>query len=95
MNSLALHLPHKHVEKGAGSMETPKKVYKFGNTIGIIHSPLVNMSSEERREFYRQEMAKKNPVLMQIAHAALECRKRSRGDEENESITKGVQLRRK
>jgi hypothetical protein len=45
------------------------KEFKFGNTTVIIHSPLANMTSEERREWYREEMAKGNPVLKEIAQA--------------------------
>jgi hypothetical protein len=45
------------------------KEFKIGNTIGIIHSPLANMTSDERRKWYREEMAKGNPVLKEIAQA--------------------------
>ncbi|AZU61009.1 hypothetical protein [Neobacillus mesonae] len=45
------------------------KEFKFGNATVIIHSPLVHMSSEERRAWYQDEMAKGNPVLKEIAQA--------------------------
>lgn len=48
------------------------KEYKFGKTTVIIHSPLVHMTSDERREWYREEMAKGNPVIKGIAGAVNE-----------------------
>lgn len=45
------------------------KEFKFGNSKVIIHSPLVLMTSEERRTWYREEMSKGNPVLNDIAQA--------------------------
>ena len=45
------------------------KEYKFGNSTVIIHSPLAQMTSEERRDWYREEMAKGNTVLKEIARA--------------------------
>lgn len=45
------------------------KEFKFGNSTVVIHSPLVDMTSEERREWYREEMAKGNEVLKEIAQA--------------------------
>jgi hypothetical protein len=48
------------------------KEFKFGNTTVIIHSPLVQMSSDERRDWYREEIAKGNPVLKEVAKAVNE-----------------------
>jgi hypothetical protein len=45
------------------------KEFNFGNTTVIIHSPLASMTSDERREWYREEMAKGNPALKEIAQA--------------------------
>lgn len=45
------------------------KEFKFGNSTVIIHSPLVRMTSEERREWYKEEMAKGNEVLKEIERA--------------------------
>jgi hypothetical protein len=41
----------------------------FGNSTVIIHSPLASKTSEERRAWYRDELAKGNPVLKGIAQA--------------------------
>ncbi|MBA2874665.1 hypothetical protein [Thermaerobacillus caldiproteolyticus] len=49
------------------------KEFKYGNTIVIIHSPLVLMSAEERKEWFEKEWEKGNPVLKQIAKAVLDC----------------------
>jgi hypothetical protein len=48
------------------------KEFKFGNTTVIIHSPLANMTSEERREWYKKEMERGNPVLKEIEKAVNE-----------------------
>ncbi|MFO1442660.1 hypothetical protein KDN24_05460 [Bacillus sp. Bva_UNVM-123] len=53
------------------------KTYTFGNTTVIVHSPLAHMTSEERREFFRSEWEKGNPVLKEIAQAAHDCLKAS------------------
>jgi uncharacterized protein YacL (UPF0231 family) len=45
------------------------KDFKFGNSTVIIHSALVSMTSEERKEWYREEMSKGNAVLKEIAQA--------------------------
>jgi hypothetical protein len=45
------------------------KEFNFGNTTVIIHSPLVQMSSDERRGWYQDEKAKGNLVLKEIAQA--------------------------
>lgn len=49
------------------------KVFIDGNTTIKICSPLVHMTSEERREWYREELAKGNPVLKRIAKAVNDC----------------------
>jgi hypothetical protein len=46
-----------------------EKEFNFGNTTVIIHSPLAQMSSDERREWYKVEQEKGNPVLKDIAQA--------------------------
>ena len=46
---------------------------KIGNTRIVIKSQLVQMTSEERREFYRQETEKGNPILKRIAKAVNAC----------------------
>jgi hypothetical protein len=64
---------HKHVTRGNAGMETPKKENKIGNTTIIIHSPLVVMTSEERKQWFKDEWEKGNPILMQIADAVEAC----------------------
>lgn len=49
------------------------KTYTFGNTKVIVHSPLAHMTSDERKEFFRTEWEKGNPVLKEIAQAAYDC----------------------
>jgi hypothetical protein len=45
------------------------KEFKFGNSTVVIHSPLVGMTTEERRGWYQDEIAKGNLVLKEIAQA--------------------------
>jgi hypothetical protein len=45
------------------------KEFKFGNSTVVIHSPLVDMTTEERRGWYQDEIAKGNLVLKEIAQA--------------------------
>jgi hypothetical protein len=42
------------------------KEFRLGNTIGIIHSPLMELSKEERRKHFEEELAKGNPVLKEL-----------------------------
>ena len=42
------------------------KEIKIGNTIGIIHSPLMELSKEERRRHFEKELAAGNPVLKEL-----------------------------
>jgi homoserine dehydrogenase len=42
------------------------KEIKIGNTIGIIHSPLMALSKEERRAHFETELAAGNPVLKEL-----------------------------
>jgi len=50
-----------------------KKEFKFGNSIVIVHSSLVNMTSKERQNWYQQEWEKGNPILKQIVESVQEC----------------------
>lgn len=45
------------------------KEYKIGNTRGIVYSPLLKLSREERREWIRKETEKGNPILKEIREA--------------------------
>ncbi|GCD83994.1 hypothetical protein [Parageobacillus thermoglucosidasius] len=49
------------------------KKFKYGNTTVIIHSPLVLMSPNERKEWFEKEWEKGNPILKQIAQAVIDC----------------------
>jgi hypothetical protein len=73
MSAISSLNPHKHVTRGNAGMETPKKEHKIGNTTIIIHSPLVLMTSEERKQWFKDEWEKGNPILMQIADAVEAC----------------------
>jgi hypothetical protein len=39
---------------------------KIGNTVGVIHSPLMALSKEERRKHFENELAGGNPVLKEL-----------------------------
>lgn len=73
MSAMNAQYPHTHVTRGNAGMETPKKEHKIGNTTIIIHSPLVLMSSEERKHWFENECEKSNPILRQIAEAVEDC----------------------
>jgi hypothetical protein len=74
MSASVQTIPHKHVTRGNAVMEeTPKKAFQYGNTTVIIHSPLVLMTSEERKKWFKDEWEKGNPILMQIADAVEAC----------------------
>lgn len=42
------------------------KEIKIGNTVGIIHSPLMELTKEERRRHFEAELAIGNPVLKEL-----------------------------
>lgn len=57
------------------------KEIKIGNTIGIIHSPLMEITKEERQRHFQNEMEKGNPVLKELERIinesyAKRCRKK-------------------
>ncbi|PJN91398.1 hypothetical protein CVN76_01585 [Bacillus sp. mrc49] len=47
--------------------------FMIGNTKIIIHSPLMDMTEDEREAWFKSEMKKGNPVLKQIAKAVNDC----------------------
>jgi hypothetical protein len=73
MSAIRKVSPHTHVTRGNAGMETPKKEHKIGNTTIIIHSPLVLMTAEKRKHFFKSEWEKGNPVLKEIAEAVEAC----------------------
>lgn len=50
------------------------KEYQFGNTKVIVHSKLVNMTSEERKKWFEKEWEKGNPVLKNIVRVMNEIK---------------------
>lgn len=46
---------------------------KIGNTKVVIKSKLATMTSEERRDWYRNESENGNPVLKRISQAVNAC----------------------
>ncbi|MEJ9228903.1 hypothetical protein LAV79_05280 [Peribacillus butanolivorans] len=58
-------------------MEEEKKPFgykmKSGNTTIIIHSDLMKLTEEERAQWYKDELAKGNPVLLNIVRAMNDC----------------------
>jgi hypothetical protein len=54
-------------------MSVPSKEHKIGNSTIIIHSPLVVMTKDERKQWFKYEWEKGNPVLKEIAEAVEAC----------------------
>lgn len=54
-------------------MNVPKAEHQIGNSTIIIHSPLVAMNSEQRKNWFESEWEKGNPVLKEIAEAVEAC----------------------
>ncbi|EJR11179.1 hypothetical protein LKL81_27150 [Bacillus paranthracis] len=42
------------------------KTFKSGQVTIVIHSNLVHMTPDERREWFQKEQERKNPVLMKL-----------------------------
>jgi hypothetical protein len=42
------------------------KEIKIGNTIGIIHSPLMELTKEEREKHFQTEYENGNPMLKEL-----------------------------
>jgi hypothetical protein len=42
------------------------KEIRIGNTVGIIHSPLMELTKEERRKHFERELANGNPILKEL-----------------------------
>lgn len=54
-------------------MKVPEKTHQIGFSTVVIHSPLVAMSSEERKEYFEKERSAGNRVLKEIAFAVNAC----------------------
>ncbi|MBE7135168.1 phenylacetaldoxime dehydratase family protein [Bacillus paranthracis] len=52
------------IKQASSKLET--KTIKSGNVTIVIHSNLVNMSSEERKHWFQKEQENKNPILMRL-----------------------------
>ncbi|WP_191556578.1 endonuclease NucS domain-containing protein [Metabacillus idriensis] len=55
------------------SYSGPKEEFNIGNTMVVVHSPLVTLSKEERKKWFLDEWEKGNPVLKEIAAAVHAC----------------------
>lgn len=51
------------------------EVMKLGNVTVIIRSGLNGMTSEQRREWFKREQEKGNPILEQISRAIYDCQR--------------------
>jgi hypothetical protein len=49
------------------------KEYKIGESTIIVHSPLLNLTREERIEWIKAETERGNPVLKEIRKAIKDC----------------------
>lgn len=49
------------------------KEYRFGNTTVIVHSSLLNLTAEERKAWFKKEVANGNPILENIGKAIDDC----------------------
>jgi hypothetical protein len=55
--------------------QTHRKEYHIGKSRAVVHSDLLLLTKGQRREWYRSEMDKGNPVLKEIARAVNACYK--------------------
>ncbi|MFE3973280.1 MULTISPECIES: hypothetical protein [unclassified Peribacillus] len=64
-------------------MEDEKKPYeyKIGNATIIINSGLMKLTVEERKQWYADELAKGNPVLLDIVRAINNCYRKYEGED--------------
>jgi len=58
--------------------EIRSKTYYYGKTEALIVSPLVDMTSEEKKAWFESEWEKGNPVLKDIVDAASDCLRHAR-----------------
>jgi hypothetical protein len=66
-----VQLEHQHIDVSRGDLDL--KEYQYGNTTVVIHSPLVNMNIEEKKNWFKEEWEKGNKVLKGIAEAVGDC----------------------
>jgi hypothetical protein len=52
------------------------KTFKIGNTIIRIHSPVVQMTSEEKKAYYEELKSKKDTTILNIIRAMNNCYKK-------------------
>ncbi|ALC92085.1 hypothetical protein AM500_21540 [Bacillus sp. FJAT-18017] len=71
----AISVVRKHTYDSRGHADMTSKTHIIGNTTVIIHSPLVSMTSLERKLWFEEEMKKGNPALERISQAVLNCYK--------------------
>jgi hypothetical protein len=56
------------------------KEIRIGNTIGIINSPLMELSKEERRKHFESELANGNPVMKELERIINESYRKRMGN---------------
>lgn len=66
---VTIPLPHKHDVRGDEEM----KEFIIDGTKIVIHSDLVLMTEEEKKQWFEDEKAKGNPVLKEITRAMIDC----------------------
>jgi len=64
---------HTDETRGIDRVEKPKEEFNIGNTMVVVHSPLVVLSKDERKKWFLDEWEKGNPVLKEIAAAVHAC----------------------
>lgn len=67
----AIQSEQQHIDVTKGDEDM--KEYIIGNTKVIIHSPLVNMNIDEKKQWFKEEWEKGNKVLKGIAEAVFDC----------------------
>ncbi|CEG25968.1 hypothetical protein BN1002_00806 [Bacillus sp. B-jedd] len=68
-----MNTAHKHSSRGNAGMALPKKEHLIGNSTVIVHSPLVEMTSAERANWFKEQWEEGHPVLKEIARAVEDC----------------------
>lgn len=77
-----VHIDQPHMyQVGGDQMSTPSKTYNFGNTKVKIHSKLVIMSKDEKKQWWDEAMKNKShpdhQTVLGIVDAVHKCTPRS------------------
>lgn len=75
---MVAHVSYIHIDvlKGECGMDLSKKEMMFKKTKIIIHSPLIEMTVEQRKDWFMKEWQNNNPILREIAKATIDCYKK-------------------